>query len=65
MVNLVKMVLHHLPHFFQLVEQVVEEQQLEVKEEEEVMVDLPQEVVEAELEQLPVGLEVKAEMDLQ
>jgi hypothetical protein len=65
MVNLVKMVLHHLLHFFQLVEQVEGELQLEAPEEEEVMVDLPQVEVEVELEPLPVEPEETVEMDLQ
>jgi hypothetical protein len=65
MVNLVKMVLHHLPHFFQSVEQGVEEPQLEATEEEEVMVGLPQVEVEVVPELLPVEPEETVEMDLQ
>jgi hypothetical protein len=59
------MVLHHLLHFFQLEEQGVEEPQLEVPEEEEVMVDLPQVEVAVELVLLPVEPEETVEMDLQ
>jgi hypothetical protein len=65
MVNLVKMVLHHLLHFFQLEEQGVEEPQLEVPEEEEVMVDLPRVEVEVAPELLPEVPEETVEMDLQ
>jgi hypothetical protein len=65
MVNLVKMVLHHLLHFFQLGEQGVEEPQLVVLEEEVVMADLPQVEVEVVPELLPVEPEETVEMDLQ
>jgi hypothetical protein len=65
MVNLVKMVSHHLLHFFQLEEQGVEEPQLEATEEEVVMVGLPQVEVEVAPELLPVEPEETVEMDLQ
>jgi hypothetical protein len=65
MLVMVLMVLHHLLHFFQLEEQVVVELQLEVPEEEEVMVDLPQVEVEVVPELLPVEPEETVEMDLQ